>query len=338
MRSESPRRPVPDAGSAPPVPSSAISTRSSSATRATRIETASASAYLRAFVSDSLTMKYAASSRSSGSSSATTSSVTDSSPPTVSDSRAGSHRQQPLLRPVVQVAPDAPALSVGGFDHACARAPQGGRLMAALHLGRRPRREDAHGGDVIVAGLHPPGVHHRHVTEMRAVGGAQADREVALEAHLDRRLGFREALRQGVGERHDRSVHDERAWLALRVVLERLIHPGAVVPAADDPYVLAVGLGGLGDEGELRFERDRHVADQASKELVADRTRGPFGDGTKQVSAAEPRAGPVGVGDRRHEPLEPGIDASAPERRDRGASPLDCEHRLASCWVSLERP
>ena len=60
--------------------------------------------------------------------------------------------QQPLLRAVVQVAADAPALGVGGLDHARARAPQRGRLMAALELGRRPRREDAHRGDVIVPG------------------------------------------------------------------------------------------------------------------------------------------------------------------------------------------
>ena len=56
--------------------------------RATRIRTALAPAYLLAFVSDSLTMKYAASSTCSGSSSAPTSSVTGVSQPTVSDSSA----------------------------------------------------------------------------------------------------------------------------------------------------------------------------------------------------------------------------------------------------------
>ena len=64
IRSASPRRPVPHAGSAPPQPSSAISTSSASASRATRIRTAPAPAYLLALVSDSLTMKYAASSTS----------------------------------------------------------------------------------------------------------------------------------------------------------------------------------------------------------------------------------------------------------------------------------
>ena len=151
-------------------------------------------------------------------------------------------RHQPLLRAVVQIAADAPALRVGGLDHARARALQRGRLLAALELGRRPRREDAHGGDVIVPGRHRAGVHHGHVAEVRAVGGAQADREVALEAHLDRRLGLREARRQRLRERDDRPLHDERARLAVRVVLERLVHPVAVVPAADHAHVLSVGL------------------------------------------------------------------------------------------------
>ena len=202
----------------------------------------------------------------------------------------------------MQVAPDAPALGVGGLDHTRARAPQRRRLMAALELGRRPRREDPHRGDVVVAGLHRPRVHHGHVAEVRAVGGAQADREVALEAHVDRRLGLREALRQRLRERDDRLLDDERARLAARVVLERLVHPVAVVPAAEHPHVLAVGVGGLGDEGELRVERQRDVADQAAKELVADRARGALGDGAKQVAAAEPRVGLVGVDERRHEP------------------------------------
>ena len=91
--------------------------------------------------------------------------------------------------------------------------------------------------------------------------------------------------------------------LPSRVVLERLVHPVAVVPAADHPDVLAVGLGGLGDEGELRVERERDVTDEAAKELVADRARGPLGDRAKQIPAAETRAGLVCVGERRHDPL-----------------------------------
>ncbi len=47
------------------------------------------------------------------------------------------------------------------------------------------------------------------------------------------------------------------------------------------------------------------MTDEAPKELVADGTRGPFGNGTKQLSAAKPRAGLVGVGKRRHEPADP---------------------------------
>jgi hypothetical protein len=46
--------------------------------------------------------------------------------------------QQPLLRTVVQVAPDAPTLGVGGFDHTRARRAQRCRLMPSLHLRGRP--------------------------------------------------------------------------------------------------------------------------------------------------------------------------------------------------------
>jgi hypothetical protein len=173
------------------------------------------------------------------------------------------------------------------------------------------------------------------VTEVRAVGGPQADREVALETHVDRRLGLREEPRQRLRERHDRLVDDERARLALRVVLEWLGHPVAVVPAADHPHVSAVGIARLGDEGELRVERQRDVTDQAAKELVADRARGPFGNDAEQVPAAEARVGLVGVDVKRHDPL-PGTDATEPRGPQRAAasarreagSPAGCTGRL----------
>ena len=44
---------------------------------------------------------------------------------------------QPLLRAVVQIAPNALALGIGGLDHACPRTPQRGCLMATLELRRR---------------------------------------------------------------------------------------------------------------------------------------------------------------------------------------------------------
>ena len=210
--------------------------------------------------------------------------------------------QQALLRAVVQVAADPPALRIGGFDDPRARVPQCSLLMATLELGRGPRREDAHRGDVIVSCLHGSRVHHGHMAQVGAVGGAQADREVALETHVDRRLGLGEARGQRVRERDDRLVHDERAGLAVRVVLERLVHPVAVVPAADHPYVLARGVRGLGDEGELRVERQRDVTDQPANELVTDRTSGSLGHCAKQIAVADSRATRVDVGRRRHEP------------------------------------
>ena len=219
--------------------------------------------------------------------------------------------QQPLLRAVVQIAADTPALGIGGLDDTCTRVPQRGGLTATLELGRRSRREDTHRGDIIVRGLHRPRVHHRHMTEVRAIGSAQANREVALKAHVDRRLGLWEARRELLRKRDDRSLHDERARLAAGVVLEWLLHPIAVEPAAEHPHVLPVRVGGLCDEGELGPERERDVADQAAKELVSDRTRGALGNGAKQVPAAGPCIAVVDVGERRHV-LRPGIDASEP--------------------------
>ena len=65
------------------------------------------------------------------------------------------------------------------------------------------------------------------------------------------------------------------------------------------------GVAGLCDEGELRVERQRDVTDQATQELVPDRTRGPFGDRAKQVPAAKTRIGLVCMDRRRHEPATP---------------------------------
>jgi hypothetical protein len=174
--------------------------------------------------------------------------------------------------------------------------------MAALELRRRAGGEDAHRRDVVVAGRHRIRVHHGHVAEVRAVGRAQADREVALEAHLDRRLRLREALRERGGERDDRLLDHQGARLALGVVLERLAQPVARVPAADHGHVRAGRVRGLGDEGELRVERQRDVTDEAAQELVPDRPRGPFGHGAQQLPAAQARSRPLGVDERRHVP------------------------------------
>jgi len=204
--------------------------------------------------------------------------------------------------PSCEVAADAPALGVGRLDDPRPRASQRRRLVAALELRRRARGEDPHRLDVLLTGPHRAGVHHGDVAEVGAVGGAQADREVALEAHVDRRLRLREAPRQLLRERDDRPLHDERARLAARVVLERFVHPAARVPAADDAHMLSGRVVGLGDERELRVERQRDVADEAAKELVADGSGGALGDRAEQIPAAEPRSGLIGVDGRWHEP------------------------------------
>jgi hypothetical protein len=92
------------------------------------------------------------------------------------------------------------------------------------------------------------------------------------------------------------------ARLAVRVVLERLVHPVSAVPAADHADMLSGGVRGLRDEGELRVERERDVTNQATQELVADRAGGALGKGAEQVPVAEPRTGLIGVERGRHEP------------------------------------
>ena len=84
--------------------------------------------------------------------------------------------------------------------------------------------------------------------------------------------------------------------------------------------VLAIGLAGLGDEGELRVERERDVTNEAAKELVADRSRGPLGNRAKQIPAAEARIGLVCVGKRRHDPLPASMLARQARHRPSPAS------------------
>ena len=143
-------------------------------------------------------------------------------------------REQPLLRAVVQVAPDAAALGVGRLDHAGARRPQRRRLCAPLELRAGARGEDPQDGDVLGLGLHALRVEHGEVAEVGVLRVAQAHREVALEPHLDRAPVLGEVLHQALGEGDERLARDERARLAGRVVLERLLDRRAVVPARDD--------------------------------------------------------------------------------------------------------
>jgi hypothetical protein len=113
-------------------------------------------------------------------------------------------------------------------------------------------------------------------------------------------------------------LDDQRARLAVRVVLERLIDPVAVVPAVDDAHVLAVRLDGLRDESQLRVERERDVTHQAAKELVADGARRPLGHRAEQIAAAEPHMSLVGGGERRHDVQD--LRAILPSRASAAAS------------------
>jgi hypothetical protein len=200
----------------------------------------------------------------------------------------------------VEVAPDPLPLGVRRLDHALARRLEGGGLPAPLELGGRARGEDAQRGDVVVVGLHRPGVEHGHMPEVRPVRGAQADREVALEAHLDRRYVLGKVFRERFRERDERVLDRQCAGLALGVVFDRLVPVDAVVPRCEDPHMCAVGLGGLGDEHELGAEGLGDVAHETAQELVADRAGGALGDRPQKVAAAKARSGIVNSDGHRH--------------------------------------
>ena len=122
--------------------------------------------------------------------------------------------------------------------------------------------------------------------EVGAVRGAQAHGEVGVQAHVDGGLVVGEALHQGVRHRDDGALGDEGAGGAVGVVLERLRHRRAVVPAGEHPDVRAVRGGGLGHHGELRVEGVRKAADQGAQELLADLAGGALGQRPEQVAPA----------------------------------------------------
>ena len=200
-------------------------------------------------------------------------------------------REQPLLGAVVQVAPDAAALLVGRLDDPRAGFRQRARLVAPLELRRGARREDPQRRGVLLARLHWLRVEHRDVPEVHVLGGAQADRDVALQAEVDRDLGAREALLQRLRERHPRVVGHDRARRAGGVVLERLLDERAVVPGGERGHVHAGGVGGLADQHHLGRERLRDIAGQAAQELVADRTRGALGNRRQELVTSKPTGG-----------------------------------------------
>ena len=216
-------------------------------------------------------------------------------------------REQPLLGAVVQVAPDAAALLVGGLDHPRARLRQPALLVAALELGAGAGGEDPQRGRVLLVGLHRPRVEHREVPEVHALRRLQAHRQVALEPELDHGLVVREALGQRLGERHPRVLGGDRAGRAGGVVLERLVEVGAVVPAGDHLDVHAGGVGGLGDHHHLGAERLGDMAHEAAQERLAHRARRTLGDGAEQIVAAEP----PGAGGRGHRRIVPPLSGHA---------------------------
>ena len=174
-------------------------------------------------------------------------------------------REQPLLRAVVEVAPDAAALGVGRLDHPRARLLERARLVAPLELRGRARGEDPQRRGVLLA--RPPSGACRAPRGGR--GGrrrrsAGRPRGSSARPSLTAERVVREALGQRLRERHPRVVGDHRARRAGGVVLERLLHEGAVVPADERAHVHAGGVVRLGDQDHLGRERLGDVAGRGS--------------------------------------------------------------------------
>jgi hypothetical protein len=232
--------------------------------------------------------------------------------------------EQALLGAVVQVAPDAPALVVGGLHHARAgrrdlglALAQGDLVTAAVDLGRRARGEDGQRGDLVVARVDAAAGEHADVAEVGAADAAHGEREVGLEV-----LAADDRPRGKVGAdavRDDDHVLFEHL-LADRPgerVLGALGEPrGPAVPGGDDAHPPRAVIDRLGHERELGVERFGDVVDERAQERLADDPGRPRRDGPEEVALS---GGGAGAGRR----LEEGRQGQSRVRRTEGTAMVE---------------
>ena len=161
--------------------------------------------------------------------------------------------------------------------------PQPGLVAAPpLELGRGARGEDPQRGELLLVGVQRRPGQHAEVADVPAVEAPQRHREVAVQAHLDDHLVAGKRSRTPDRVRDQIAVADLGARRALEAVLHRLGEPAAL-PAGEEPRVVAVLGDDLGDERDVRAERQRGVLDETLEELLADRSCGPLGEEPEEV-------------------------------------------------------
>ncbi len=211
---------------------------------------------------------------------------------------------EPLLRAVVQVAPDPPALLVGGLDGASAGGDdlvgaQAQRALVAAALELRPGAggEHVHRLQLARRGIERARGDDADVADRAAVRAAQRDRQVAVQ-----RVGAQEAV---VRVAQARAAADEQQLVLVGVLARRagqredvaLAQLHAVgVGAGDRARVAGAVLGQLGDEGDLGVQRAAELFHQAAQEGGADDTRGPGGEAGEEIALAGDLGGGGGHG------------------------------------------
>jgi hypothetical protein len=199
-------------------------------------------------------------------------------------------RDQPLLRAVVEVAPDPLALLVGRLEHLGARGDQRALalaqpalLLAPLELSADPRGEDLQRRELVRARVQRLLGGHREVADRPPVTARAGDGEVAVEAVLDQERVLGEGGRDARLVAHDRALVQQLAGRALELVLpaggQRLGRPRGQ-RARPLPAVAQ-----LRDPAHAAAERLAHGLHEPLQELLSDHARGACRHGAQEVLA-----------------------------------------------------
>ena len=197
-----------------------------------------------------------------------------------------------LLRAVVQVAPDPAALLVGGVQEPGARRrhlglarAQRGLVAAPLELGRRARGEDAQDRELLLARVDLRAREHADVADRRAGGAVHRHAEVAVEPVADDEGVAREAPHGARRVADDVDALDRLAGRVGERVLVALGQQLAARPAGEDAGARrGLGVGELGDVGDVGRERGGEAARERAQEGGADRAGGALRDRPEQVA------------------------------------------------------